>query len=202
MTLDPTARRLELPDGPSLVLVDTVGFIRDLPRFLHDAFRATFEEAAAADLILMVVDVSDPEAASHIRVVQDQLHALGAGAIPVLYALNKMDRVSAEAFHDVMMLLRHEHADHVVRISAKTGDGLEALSARLGEAVERSLTAFFVKLPYDEARLVDHARTFGVVAKERYEPDGIVMSGRIRASKIGPLMPWMASADGDHAKGE
>ncbi|HQB81424.1 MAG TPA: GTPase HflX [Bacillota bacterium] len=191
MTLDPTARRIEIHDGLSLILVDTVGFIRDLPDFLLQAFRATFEEAASADLILLVCDMSDPDAASQIEVVQHQLNDLGAGMLPLIYVLNKMDQVRPDAYHDVMVALRHEDADRIVQVSALTGEGLVQLKERLARFVDETLVEFCAALPYAQAGIVAHAREYGSVTEERYEPEYILLSGRIRRSRIGPILPWI-----------
>jgi len=191
MTLDPTARRLEIEDGLSLILVDTVGFIRDLPEFLKEAFRATFEEAATAELILLVVDISDPDAASQIEIVQKQLNDLGAGSLPVIYVLNKMDKMKASAYHDVMMILRNEKAERVVPVSAITGAGMDDLVNRLSSFVEESFVSYRAHIPYRDAGMTAHAREYGSVKEERYEEDFIVLVGRIRKSRIGPLLPFI-----------
>ncbi len=191
MTLDPTARRLDIEDGLSLILVDTVGFIRDLPEFLKEAFRATFEEAATADLILLVVDISDPDAASQIEIVQKQLNDLGAGSLPLIYVLNKMDKMKAGAYHDVMMILRNEKAERVVPVSAVTGVGMEDLVNRLSSFVEESFVSYRAHIPYRDAGMTAHAREYGSVREERYEEEFIVLEGRIRRSRIGPLRPFI-----------
>lgn len=191
MTLDPTARRLDIEDGLSLILVDTVGFIRDLPEFLKEAFRATFEEAATAELILLVVDISDPDAASQIEIVQKQLNDLGAGSLPVIYVLNKMDKMKASAYHDVMMILRNEKAKCIVPISAVTGAGVEDLVNRLSSFVEESFVSYRAHIPYRDAGMTAHAREYGNVKEERYEADFIVLEGRIRKSRLGPLLPFI-----------
>ncbi|HHW92931.1 MAG TPA: GTPase HflX [Clostridiaceae bacterium] len=194
MTLDPTARRLDIQEGLSLVLVDTVGFIRDLPVFLYQAFRATFEEAASADLILLVTDISDPDAAMHIEVVQKQLNELDAGSIPVLYLLNKVDRVSHESLHDVMTMLRNEKASHILQVSAKTGEGLDQLLSSLARFVEDTLLEYRAVIPYKEAGLVAHAREYGTVDDVKYENDVIILEGKIRKNEVRPLMPWIVHA--------
>lgn len=190
MTLDPTARRLEIRDGLSLILVDTVGFIRDLPSFLLQSFRATFEEAASADLILLVVDMSDPDAARQIDIVQKQLHDLGAGSLPVIYVLNKTDIGRPDTTHQVMGLLRNEKADRIVPISALKGQGVPDLIDRMAEFIEESMVSYQIRLPYKEAGLVAYARDHGSVEEEKYEADHIFLKGRIRKSRQGPLIPW------------
>ena len=194
MTLDPTARRLDIREGLSLILVDTVGFIRDLPAFLYQAFRATFEEAASADLILLVADVSDPDAAMHIEVVEKQLNDLDAGSIPVLYLLNKIDRMKPESLHDVMMLLRNEKASQILQVSAITGEGLDELLSNLARFVEDSLLEYRAVFPYQEAGLVAHAREYGTVDDVKYEDDVIVLEGKIKKNEVGLLKPWIVPA--------
>ncbi len=191
MTLDPTARRIDIRDGLSLILIDTVGFIRDLPAFLLQAFRATFEEASSADLILLVVDLSDPDAAAQIEIVQKHLKELGAGSLPVIYVLNKRDKLRPESFHEVMQVLRHEKADRVVSLSALTGEGIEELLERLASFVEESLVSYRAFIPYREAGIVNHAREQGSVVEEDYAAEFIVLSGRIRRSQLGPLLPYI-----------
>lgn len=191
MTLDPTARRIEAGDGLSLILVDTVGFIRDLPGFLLQAFRATFEEAASADLIILVCDMADPDAAAQIEVVHHQLKDLGAGSLPFIYVLNKMDIVNSEALHQVMAVLRHEKADRIVQASATTGLGIDRLKEKLAQFVKETLVEYHALIPYREAGIVAHAREYGSVTEERYEPDHIILTGRIRKSRIGPLQAWI-----------
>ncbi len=191
MTLDPTARRLEISEGVSLILIDTVGFIRDLPQFLSQAFRATFEEASSADVILLVADMSDPDAAAHIDVVHRQLNELGAGSLPVFYVLNKMDNVRPSAYHDVMMTLRNDKSDQIFPLSARTGEGLDRLLSGLARFVESTFVWYRAIIPYREAGLVAHARAFGIVQEERYESEGVVLAGKIRRNEVGPLKPWI-----------
>lgn len=191
MTLDPTARRLEIQDGLSLILVDTVGFIRDLPAFLLQAFRATFEEASNADLILLVCDSSDPDAASQIQVVHKQLNDLDAGLLPIIYVLNKTDQAREDVVHEIMAALRQDKSDQIVRVSAKTGQGLDLLTEKLADFVQATLVEYRALIPYSHAGVVAHAREHGSVSREAYEPEGIRLEGRIRKSKAGPLQPWI-----------
>ncbi len=158
---------------------------------MKEAFRATFEEAATAELILLVVDISDPDAASQIEIVQKQLNDLGAGSLPVIYVLNKMDKMKASAYHDVMMILRNEKAKCIVPISAVTGAGVEDLVNRLSSFVEESFVSYRAHIPYRDAGMTAHAREYGSVKEERYEADFIVLEGRIRKSRIGPLLPFI-----------
>lgn len=139
-TLDPTARRLTLPSGLACVAVDTVGFVSRLPHNLVQAFKSTLEEAAFADVILKVCDASDPEAAAQLAVTDDVLGELGCGDIPQIVVYNKCDRVENAALFDTS----------AVRTSAVTGEGLDALLARLDAALAGRVRRIAVLLPYDK----------------------------------------------------
>jgi GTP-binding protein HflX len=129
-TLDPLVRRVQLPDGSTCTLTDTVGFVRHLPHQLVDAFRSTLDEVAAADVVLHVADASAPDVLDQITTVRGVLREIGAGHHPELLALNKIDL----APEGRIVALRHLHPD-AVPVSARTGDGLpeltEAVAARL-----------------------------------------------------------------------
>ena len=119
--MDPTTLNLKLPSGQEILLTDTVGFIRKLPHHLIDAFRSTLEEAKYADIILHVVDASNPQMDEQMFVVYETLQRLGVMNKPVITAFNKMDRVGEH------LLVRDFQADKIVQISAKTGENLEDL---------------------------------------------------------------------------
>jgi GTP-binding protein HflX len=129
-TLDPTTRRLTLPSGENVLLTDTVGFIRNLPHQLVKAFESTLEEAVLADVLLIVLDASDPESVDQLEVTEQVLEDLGAGEKTKLYVLNKCDLPGAEA-----SIFPALPADRTVRISAQTGEGVD----RLLEVVEQVL---------------------------------------------------------------
>lgn len=120
-TLDPTTRNLKLPSKQEVLLTDTVGFIRKLPHHLIEAFKSTLEEAKYADIILHVVDASNPQMDEQMYIVYETLMNLEVKNKPVITAFNKQDKVDGE------VILRDFKADHVVNISAKTGEGLENL---------------------------------------------------------------------------
>ena len=168
-TLDPTSRAIELPDGRSLLLVDTVGLIRRLPHNLVEAFKSTLEEAACADIILHVCDVSDPEAAEKADVTLKTLAELGAGEIPVVTVLNKCDKLTENIPAD----------DKTVKISALKGEGTE----RLLETVARNLpeTARRMKLlvPYDKAGFTAKIREKGKVFCEEYLENGVLIDALV-----------------------
>ena len=139
-TLDPTTRKFTLPGGETILLTDTVGFIRKLPHHLVSAFRSTLEEAVYADIILLLLDASDPECANQLEVTEQLLADLGAGGKPTLYVFNKCDRESCDTVSLMGVVARkglsfdakNESNCTAVYISAKTGQGLD----RLAEAIQ------------------------------------------------------------------
>ena len=191
MTLDPTARRLELRDGISFVLIDTVGFIRDMPKHLKQAFKATLEEVVEADLILHLIDASDEEAAMHRQVADEQLMELGAGAIDTFYLPNKIDQRSESAYHNLIMSLRNDKQERIYEISALTGEGLPELKEALALFAESKMFSFVAEIPYSSSELEAYVRDYGVVDKIEYGNDHIRMEGKIQKSKLGPLTDYV-----------
>jgi len=164
-TLDPTSRGVELPDGRTLILVDTVGFIRRLPHHLIEAFKSTLEEAASADLILNVCDASSLELDAHIEVSEKLLEELGAAETPRITVLNKCDAVTEPP---------HIGGGRtVVEISAVNGAGFDELKEQMTKALSSEHTRMRVKLPYGKESLLALVRRDGKVLDERYEQDGI-----------------------------
>ena len=169
-TLDPTARALKLPDGRSVMLVDTVGLIRRLPHHLVEAFHSTLEEAVEADLILNVCDISSEETLAQIETTRRVLQELGAGDKPVVTVLNKCDKLSQ------MPLVLEKGC---VFISAKTGFGLE----KLLEAIEKALPPTHLRLklmiPFDKAAIYSRLKDSSVVYAEEYTAHGILVDALV-----------------------
>lgn len=168
-TLDPTARSIELPDGRSLLLIDTVGLIRRLPHHLVEAFKSTLEEAASADIIIHVCDAADPEAAEKAEVTLKTLADLGAAEIPVVTVLNKCD-----------LLAEHiPENSTTVKISAKNSQGidrlLQVIAANLPETAERMK----LLLPYDKAGYTAKLRENGKVFSEEYTENGVLVDALV-----------------------
>lgn len=128
-TLDPTTRRFRLPSGNSILLTDTVGFIRNLPHHFIKAFKSTLDEVRYADMIILLMDASDPECLSQAEVTRALLSELGASDKPVLYVFNKCDKAEKDSFD--IPCISGETAENVFRISAKTGKGVESLVQRI-----------------------------------------------------------------------
>ena len=174
-TLDPTIRRVDLPGGTAILITDTVGFIQKLPTTLIAAFRATLEEVQEADLLLHVIDASHPQAREQARAVYDTLQEISASDIPLLTALNKVDR-----FEDPQAAgLALYDLPNTVAISALTGYGLETLKLRLEEALEAEMARVKVQLPFDRGDLVSLFHERGLIQTEEYQEQGTYIVGRI-----------------------
>ena len=166
-TLDPTTRAAELPDGQQILFTDTVGFINKLPHNLVDAFRSTLEEAGYSDIILHVIDASDPQAELHRKVVYDTLADLGITDKPVITVWNKADLVEEGA------LFRDFSADASLKISAKTGEGVDDLYREIAEVLKKSRVYIAEVIPYRDAARVAEIRRQGQLISEEYEEDGV-----------------------------
>ena len=173
-TLDLTSRAVELPDGRSVTLIDTVGLIRRLPHHLVEAFRSTLEEAANADIILHVSDISDPEAKEKTLTTEKLLAELGCGEIPVIHVLNKCDTVDFNIPED----------DVTVCISAKTGKGLERMLECIAKALPESAKRMKLLVPYDKAGLIAEIRSLGKVLSEEYTETGVAVDALVDVSVI------------------
>ena len=166
-TLDPTTRKLVLPGAEEVLLTDTVGFINKLPHDLIDAFRSTLEEAKYADILLHVVDASDPEMRTHMDTVYKTLNDLKVEDKPILTAFNKCDKLPEGA------LLYDGRADEVVRISALRGDGLDRLQESLQSLLQKQKVYLDRVFPYAQAGEAARVRKYGQVLEENYEENGI-----------------------------
>lgn len=166
-TLDPTVRALRLPDGRTVMLSDTVGFVRRLPHHLVQAFRSTLEEAVEADVILNVCDASSPEAEEHLAVTRQLLQELGCGECPVLTVMNKCDRAT---------LLPEDGGVPCIRISAKTGAGLPQLLDAIAAALPPDRRRVTLLLPFSQGGLAQECRLDGAVEAEEYTADGLRMT--------------------------
>lgn len=164
-TLDPTSRALTLPDGRTVMLIDTVGLVRRLPHQLVDAFRSTLEEAANATVILNLCDASDECCTEHLNVTMNLLAALGCADKPIISVLNKCDLCGGS-------FVLPAHGEFVM-ISAKTGEGLGNLLAKIQLSLPPTRRKAELLIPYNEGGLVSYIREEGVLIKEDYRADGI-----------------------------
>jgi GTP-binding protein HflX len=185
-TLDPTTRRVDLPGSYQALFTDTVGFIQKLPTTLVAAFHATLEEISEADLLLHVVDVSHPNAINQAEAVQETLEEIDAGHIPVLTALNKIDRLSdpASARRTV------EQFPQSVAISARTGEGIDDLLERASTMLYETFAPIVVRLPYQQGQLISLFHEFGQVERLEHGRKGVLMQGRIPGRLVAQFQAW------------
>lgn len=180
-TLDPTTRGLKLPSKQEVLFTDTVGFIRKLPHHLIEAFKSTLEEAKYADLILHVVDTSNPQMDEQMYIVYETLRNLGVEDKTIITAFNKQDKEGAET------LLRDFKADYVVRISAKTGYGLDELLHTIEKALREQKIEIERTYDYSEAGKIQLIRKYGEVLVEEYREDGIYVKAFVPKEIYGQI---------------
>ena len=179
-TLDLTSRGIELPDGRTVLVIDTVGLIRRLPHNLVEAFKSTLEEAASADIILHVLDISDGEAAEKAETTSMLLTELGCGEIPVINVLNKCD------------LLKNNipESSDTVKICAKSGEGFDRLLRAVAENLPDRSKRISLLLPYDKGGLTAKIRENGKVFSEEYTENGIKVDALADITVIKELEPY------------
>ena len=180
-TLDPTARKLVLPDGRQIMLVDTVGLVRRLPHQLVDAFRSTLEEAVWADVILNVCDASSDECAEHIGVTESVLSDLGCSGKPIINVLNKCDKQTELDF---------DFFENSVKISAATGDGIDSLLTAIENALPKDRKRVKILLPFDKMKLSSIVRD-GTVHSEEYTENGVLYDATVNISDIKQLKDYI-----------
>lgn len=173
-TLDPTARRLTLKNGREIMLIDTVGLISRLPHQLVDAFRSTLEEALWADVILNVCDASNPECSAHTAVTQNLLDSLGCAGKPIINVLNKCDLVPN--------ILDYDLIGKSVRISAKTGYGIDELLEQIEKALPQTRRRVRMLIPFDKGSIAGALRENGVVHSQEYTEKGILIEATAEIS--------------------
>lgn len=181
-TLDPSARALDLPDGRTVLLVDTVGLIRRLPHHLIEAFRSTLEEAVHADLILNVCDLSNPQLADQVEVTTALLQDLGVGETPILTVLNKSDRLEQPP---------EPMGDNTAVISASTGQGLEELLVKIAALLPPSSRRLKLLIPYEMGALIGEIRREGKIFSEEFLPEGTLLDALVEYKIIHKIQPYI-----------
>jgi GTP-binding protein HflX len=167
-------RRAKSPGGRPFTLTDTVGFVRHLPHQLVDAFRSTLEEAADAELILHVVDGSDADPAAQLSAVRAVLNEIGAGNVPELVVINKIDDADPVALKALQLRERDS-----VLVSARTGEGVPELRLAIEERLPERDQLIRASVPYSRGDLVARAHAAGEVAREEHGPDGTLLEARV-----------------------
>lgn len=179
-TLDPTTRQVELPNNQSMLLTDTVGFIRKLPHGLVESFKATLEEVVEADLLIHVADASHPQVEEQIQAVQTVLEEIGAGDKPLVQVLNKIDEpAGAQQAPRLARLL-----DGALAVSAKTGEGLDRLLDELCDRLRDRNRRMHLRIPLQEGKVIASLHGVANVVAEEYEDD---------CARIDAYVPWRIS---------
>ena len=176
-TLDPTTRRLQLPGGESVLASDTVGFVRRLPHQLVEAFRSTLEEVNEADLLIHLVDATAPDAETQIDAVHDVLHEIGAGEIPELLVVNKIDAAGAERVREL------SDVNGSVAISARTGEGIDKLLDAIGERLRALAVVTELVIPYSRGDVLAALHREGEVLVEVHAEEGTRVRARLGDSE-------------------
>ena len=180
-TLDPTTRLLELDGGQRIYLTDTVGFIRKLPHHLIEAFKSTLEEAKYADVILHVVDASNPQVEEQMFIVYETLRELGVKDKTIVTLFNKQDRLAGNE------ILRDFKADFVLKLSARTGLGLDELKNTLEKILIGNQIYIERVLDYKDAGMLQLVRKYGQLIEEKYTENGIEIKARVPKDIYGRL---------------
>lgn len=175
-TLDATTRTVKLPSGQEILMTDTVGFINKLPHHLVEAFRSTLEEAAYADIILHVLDVSDDNAFNKMGVVYETLGMLNCNGKPIITAFNKVDKVENR---EDGLNIKDLRADKTVKISAKKGEGIDELLSAIEEELNNNKVYLERVIPYNEGAYLNRIRKYGQILSEDYRDNGVFVKAYV-----------------------
>ena len=197
-TLDPTTRRLHLPDNQNVLMSDTVGFIRKLPHRLVEAFKATLEVVVHADLLLHVVDLSHPQAEEQIVAVNEVLEEIGAARKPTLMVLNKVDKLLG----DELVTRFLSRFPNTVCISARTGAGFEELKGELGGMLRPMRQFMELAIPHEAAALIARLHAFGQVMEKNYDGPVARFKVRVPPHLVTEFTPFLAKAEEAEEKPE
>lgn len=188
-TLDPLFRALTLPDGRSVLMADTVGFIRKLPHHLIKAFKSTLDEAALSDCLLIVADASSDEVNSHLDVVFNTLSDIGAVDKPTVCAFNKAELLSGGVANEI------KRAEHTVYISAKTGEGLDKLLEILDNITPGKLKKVKMLIPYNKGTILSELHAEGNVESENYTAEGTEIEVKVSAENYRRLKDYIIEGE-------
>lgn len=187
-TLDSTVRKYELPSGRSILLSDTVGFVRRLPHHLIEAFRSTLDQVKEADLLLHLVDASDPDPERQIDAVRAVLSEINAGHLPEIIVINKADQAEPATLKRLINL----HPNAVV-ISALTGEGIHGLADVMGTVLDADRTVVRLEIPYARGDIVAAAHAEGEVVAEKHDDSGTIIDVRLPRSRMKAFADFQVS---------
>jgi GTP-binding protein HflX len=190
-TLDPTTRKFELPCGESVLLTDTVGFINKLPHHLVKAFKSTLDEAVFADILMILIDASDPEYATQLGVTERLLDELGATGKPTVYVFNKCDRQANE----LPVARNNIERENMIYISAKTGEGVDDLVKRLEEIVLSGKKRTVFNISYSEQGALDQLYKLASVENVEYKAEFVEVTAMADARARGSLKKYLAEPE-------
>jgi GTP-binding protein HflX len=188
-TLDPTSRRCPLPSGQPLIVTDTVGFVRNLPHRLVNAFKATLEEAVVSNFLIHVLDVNSPEIEAHAETTLSVLHGLGADEKKIITVFNKIDDLWSE---DIRLTLSFRYPEALF-VSAHSGEGIPELLERIEAIVESDFAQLRLLIPHDRYDLVARLHREGGVRKEEARDDGTYIVGSVPERMLSALHPFLLS---------
>ena len=187
-TLDPTTRKFALPSGMEILLTDTVGFIRKLPHHLIKAFKSTLDEAVYSDILMILIDASDPEAGEHLAVTESLLSELGAADKPTLYVLNKCDRADESMMRPSVS---HGERDRVVSVSALTGEGMDELCAALEELARLGKKKVKLLIPNSDHAAVAALYRSAEVHSVDYGNEGATVLATVDDKMLGMMKKYL-----------
>ena len=190
-TLDPTSRRCPLPSGQPLIITDTVGFVRNLPHRLVNAFKATLEEAVVSNFLIHVLDVNSPEIEAHAETTLSVLHGLGADEKKIITVFNKIDDLWSE---DIRLTLSFRYPEALF-VSAHTGEGIPELLERIEAIVESDFAQLRLIIPHNRYDLVARLHREGGVRKEEARDDGTYIVGSVPERMLSALHPFLLGND-------
>ena len=182
-TLDPSTRKMKLPGGKEILLTDTVGFIRKLPHQLVEAFKSTLEETALSDLVILLLDGSDPEILSHYRTSMEVLSEIGASEKPVLKVINKTDSETDPFFKNRLEI---EFPDAVF-ISARTGENIDQFLQKVEDILKKDEKTVNLRIPLDKYSIIAKIKSTGTVYEEKYLDDSVIIKASVPESLAGKL---------------
>jgi GTP-binding protein HflX len=188
VTLDPTTRKLRMPNNQNILISDTVGFLRKLPHHLVESFKATLEEVVEADLLLHVVDVSHPQAQEQIKAVEVVLQEIEAWGKPTVVALNKIDKIGDGA---TLIEKFQREFDHAVAISAKNGENLNTLLDEVANRLKDRRVDVTLSIPHDHAKTIALVYRSGYVTAREMENGNVVLRAQIPKVLAGELTPYV-----------
>lgn len=188
-TLDTTVRSSVTPDGREFTYSDTVGFVRNLPHQLVEAFRSTFEEVSEADVIVHVVDGSHPDPAAQVETVRDVLAEVDASDIPEIVVFNKADIID-----ETTRLLLHGLQPHAVFVSTVTGEGIETLIGQISDALPRPALDVLALIPFSEGHLISELHERNEVLETFYEAEGTLIHALVNEETAAKIAPYIRSS--------